>query len=315
MNRQIDVGDAPEIGRFKLTVGSVPVVRLCRTFDLSPAAYYAEKKLAAKQGVLRFPRERRHQRAPQHASAEVVLAAIREIIANNRAWGVRKVWATLRRAPERDGKGLKVSRRRVHALMRANGLVLARDSEPGEPTRTAGSVAVPEPNRRLGTDLTTVWTKQDGVVAIVPTLDYGCRSALSLIVTKDQHGPQILTSLRAGLVEAFGSPANVPDGVDVRTDHGPQYTSGDCADLCAEWGVEQTFAPVGRPTGNAVVERFIRTMKEEVVWLRDWETADELRAALDAWVVHYNTRRPHQALGWLTPAEYRAQRLGRRLAA
>lgn len=129
MNRQIDVGDAPEIGRFGLAVGSVPVVRLCKTFDLSTAAYYAEKALAAKQGALRFPRDRRQERArsPEHVSAETALAAIREIVEQHRAYGVRKVWATLRRPPEKGGKGLKVSRRRVHALMKANGLVLARD--------------------------------------------------------------------------------------------------------------------------------------------------------------------------------------------
>ena len=67
---------------------------------------------------------------------------------------------------------------------------------------------------------------------------------------------------------------------------------------------------MGRPTGNAVAERVIRTMKEEVVWLRDWEGADELREALLAWQHRYNTQRPHQALGWKTPAEHRAEKLG-----
>ena len=61
---------------------------------------------------------------------------------------------------------------------------------------------------------------------------------------------------------------------------------------------------------HAAEEAIIRTLKEEVVWLRDWESADELRAALEAWLVRYNTTRPHQALGWLTPSEYRAQKLG-----
>lgn len=75
-------------------------------------------------------------------------------------------------------------------------------------------------------------------------------------------------------------------------------------------GLLHTFAPVGRPTGNAVAERVIRTMKEEVVWLRDGETADELLKALLAWQRRYNTERPHQALGWRTPTEYRAERLG-----
>ncbi len=186
--------------------------------------------------------------------------------------------------------------------------MLARDSEPGEPTR--GHVAVPEPNRRMATDLTTTCTRKDGVVAIVPTMDCGCRSVLALVVTKDQHGPAVLASVEAGLREAFGSVENVPEGLELRTDHGPQYTGADCEALVERWGLEHTFAPVGRPTGNAVVERLIRTLKEEVVWLRDWESADELRAALEAWLVRYNTTRPHQALGWLTPSEYRAQKLG-----
>lgn len=45
--------------------------------------------------------------------------------------------------------------------------------------------------------------------------------------------------------------------------------------------------PVGRPTGNAVVERFIRTLEEELIWLRDWDSADELRAAIATWLHHY----------------------------
>jgi putative transposase len=42
---------------------------------------------------------------------------------------------------------------------------------------------------------------------------------------------------------------------------------------------------------------------------RDWESLDDLRAALEAWVKRYNEQRPHQALGWKTPAEYRAEKL------
>ena len=214
--------------------------------------------------------------------------------------GVRKVRATLRR------EDLRVSRRRVHSIMRVHDLVLARDREPGETPR--GHVAVPESNRRIATDLTTVWTRRDGVVALVPTIDCGDRTAV-IEVTKDQHSRAVLASVEAKLVAAFGSPATVPEGVELRTDHGPQYTGADCGALCERWGLLHTYAPVGRPTGNAVVERFIRTLKEELIWLRDWDTADELRAAITSWLEHYNTKRPHQALNWQTPAERRAERL------
>lgn len=287
--------------------GDAPVTLLCATFQLSRSAYYAElrrqnggtpaSKAAGDRGkVVALPRR------PRHTTSEVVLERIREVLDRETAtaWGVRKVWATLRQ------EGLRVSRRRVHALMRAHGLVLARDREPGETPR--GHVAVPEPNRRLATDLTTVWTRRDGVVALVPTIDCGDRTAV-VMVTKDQHGPAVLASVEAKLIESFGMPDNVPDAVELRTDHGSQYTGADCEALCDRWGLLHTFAPVGRPTGNAVVERFIRTLKEELIWLRDWESADQLRAAITSWLRHYNDKRPHQALGWQTPRERRAERL------
>lgn len=280
--------------------GEASVSLVCATFDLSRAAYYADARRQRGEPddgkVIALPRR------PRHTSAEVVLLRIREVLARetSTAWGVRKVWATLRR------EGLKVSRRRVHAIMRANGLVLARDSEPGEPAR--GHVVVPEPNRRIATDLTTVWTRRDGVVALVPTIDCGDRTAV-IEVTKDQHGPAVLASVEAKLIAAFGKPENVPDGVELRTDHGPQYTGADCTAFCTRWRLNHTFAPVGRPTGNAVVERFIRTLKEELIWLRDWESADELRTAITTWLQHYLDHRPHQALNWQTPTERRAERL------
>lgn len=281
--------------------GKAPVALMCRSFRISRQAYYAALKPAARRlaDVIALPRR------PRHSSADAVLAAIQAVLAGEdaAAWGVRKVWARLRQ------RGMRVGRKRVHAIMKANGLVLARDREPGETPR--GHVAVPEPNRRLATDLTTVWTRRDGTVAIVPTIDCGCRSLLGMVVTKDQHGPAVLASVRQALVAAVGDPAHVPDGLELRTDHGPQYTGQDCRDLVAEWRLVHTFAPVGRPTGNAVVERVIRTLKEEVIWLRDWDSADEVRAAVEAWVRRYNDERPHQALGYATPAEYRTRKLGR----
>ena len=181
MNRRTDAGEAS-------------VSLLCATIGLSRAAYYAALKPAPAPArlpadVVRLPAR------PRFTSAEVVLAAIQVIIAKEPAWGVRKCWATMRR------DGLKVSRKRVWAIMHANGLCLVRDHEPGETPR--GHVAVPEPNRRIATDMTTCWTRKDGVVAIVPTIDCGCRT-VELVVTKDQHSPAVLASVRMKLVASFG---------------------------------------------------------------------------------------------------------------
>ena len=50
-------------------------------------------------------------------------------------------------------------------------------------------------------------------------------------------------------------------------------------------------------------------MKTELIWARDWESAQELREALEVWRHIYNHRRPHESLDWRTPAQKRAANL------
>ena len=109
----------------------------------------------------------------------------------------------------------------------------------------------------------------------------------------------MLASVDNALVAAFGHPRNVPDGVELRSDHGSVYTGADAQAFALRRGVDQTFAPAGRPAGNAVAERTLRTRKEECVWLEDWRSAPDVRTALDAWRRSVNDVRPHPSLSWL----------------
>lgn len=278
--------------------GKATVRLVCRSFELSRAAYYEAKR--NEPGVA----EPRPRKTPSNVtvSDEVLVERIPALVAEFPAFGVRRIHALLQR------EGLRVGQHRVWKVMRRLGLTLPAPSD-HEPDPRYGQVAVPEPNRRIGTDLTTVMTRQDGLVAVVPVIDNGCRSLLSLTATKSQSSVAVLAPVRQALVRAFGSMGQVPEGVELRTDHGPQYTGSDCEKLVGEWGLAHTFAPVGRPTGNAVTERFIRSLKEELIWLKDWDSLDELQKALDDFRVYYNQRRPHQALGYRTPAEYRSEKL------
>jgi len=196
--------------------------------------------------------------------------------------------------------------------MKAWGLTL-QPAACREKGTTRGHVAVPDSNRRWAGDLTTTWTRQEGLAAITLIVDCGDRVALAASVSKSQESPAVLAPLAESLETEFGEPRNVPSGLEFRSDHGPQFTGGDCEELCQHWHLDHTFAPVGRPTGNAVVERLILTLKQELLWTRDWDSIDQLREAINAWLLTYNEVRPHQALGNLTPAEKRAQNLGRQL--
>jgi putative transposase len=282
--------------------GKATVGQLCEAFGISRQAYYAARKVPANEEPAEPLRRRPERRGPWVSDATLV-EKIRQVVVEFPAWGVRKVWAYLRRL------GTVVSRKRVWKRMHALGLTLPPISEREQPLRR-GHVVVPESNRRWATDLTTTWTARDGTVALVPVIDCGDRVVFDVAVTKSQESPAVLAPVESALEEAFGSRECVPDGFEMRTDHGPQYTGSDCHSLCKVWDVDHTFAPVGRPTGNAVAERFIQTLKIELVWTRDWESLDELRKAVIEWLHVYNHVRPHQALDWMTPAEKRAENLG-----
>jgi putative transposase len=175
-------------------------------------------------------------------------------------------------------------------------------------TAPLGHVTVPEDHRRWAIDLTTTFTRDAGWGAVVPVVDCGCRSVLAIEVTRSQDTLHVLAPLRHALEREFGDVKGALQDLELRSGNGPQFTGYDCERLCKSWDLEQTLSPPGRPTGNSVVERLIRTMREECSWSREWESTDQIRAALDTWVEAYDTQRPHPALGWATPAERRAER-------
>jgi putative transposase len=63
------------------------------------------------------------------------------------------------------------------------------------------------------------------------------------------------------------------------------------------------YTSYNNPKGNADTERMIRTMKEELFWLREWKGEAELNKALDKWVEYYNRSYLHSALGYRTPIQ------------
>jgi transposase InsO family protein len=133
-----------------------------------------------------------------------------------------------------------------------------------------------------------------------PVIDFGDRSVLAIGVSKSQEAEMVLAPLRTALEEAFATPEGVAEDLEMHTDHGPQYTWSVCHTECTTWRVAHTFAPAGRPTGNATTERVILTKIVARVWAQDWESADELRRTLEAWRLRYNHQRPHESLAWRT---------------
>lgn len=94
------------------------------------------------------------------------------------------------------------------------------------------------------------------------------------------------------------------------SDQGVQYLSNAYVTTLREHGVEISVAHRGRPWENGYAERLIRTLKEEEVYLNDYENIHEARERIDHFIRQvYHQKRPHSALGYLTPAEFQRQTL------
>lgn len=87
-------------------------------------------------------------------------------------------------------------------------------------------------------------------------------------------------------------------------DQGGQYTAFDSTDRLRMNQVRIRRADTGEPTHNGLAERFMRTLKEELVDYADWHSFDEALADIQHWLkVEYNGCRIHSALNYATPAE------------
>ena len=105
----------------------------------------------------------------------------------------------------------------------------------------------------------------------------------------------------------FGATSkDVAAGLKLRHDHGPNSVSDDFQDQIALPGIEASPSFVREPEGNGVAERFIRTLKENLLWVRHFETIEELRLALLEFAHQYNTQWLVARHGYRTPAQIRA---------
>lgn len=95
-------------------------------------------------------------------------------------------------------------------------------------------------------------------------------------------------------------------GLKVRHDHGSQFMSEHYQDELRFLGIESSPAFVREPEGNGVAERFIRTLKEQLLWVRRFATVEELRLALLEFKDKYNRKWLLEKHRYRTPAQVRA---------
>jgi putative transposase len=157
--------------------------------------------------------------------------------------------------------------------------------------------------------MTTTWTAE-GQVAGFLAVDHHDAECVGIHAARRGTRFEALEPLRQGVRRHFGTIAtDIARGLSVRHDHGSQYMSDTFQTEMRFLGIQSSPAFVRAPEGNGCAERFIRTLKENLLWIRTFNTVEELRLALLAFRDIYNTTWLIQRLDYRPPAEVRQQQL------
>ncbi|GIU75840.1 MAG: hypothetical protein KatS3mg004_2927 [Bryobacteraceae bacterium] len=146
-------------------------------------------------------------------------------------------------------------------------------------------------------------------------IDHGSTCCLGIHVAKRGTRFEVLEPVGQAVREQFGGfSEGIAAGVKLPHDHGSQFMSDDFQREIRFLGMESSPALVREPEGNGSIEHFFRTLKEQLLWVRHFETLEELAEALEQfrhrydeqWLVerlHFQSpRQAHQALLALEPA-------------
>jgi transposase InsO family protein len=238
---------------------------------------------------------------------EALVEAIRSVLAASpfHGEGYRKLWARLRFA------GIRTSKRRVLRLTREHGLQApGRVGRPRGPKAHDGTIRTEQVDVMWGTDLTSTMTGQ-GQASIFVTVDHCSTECLGIHASRQATRFEALEPIRQSVRACFGAFAeDIASGLELRHDHGSQFVADDFQAELAFLGIAPSPAFVREPEGNGCVERFIRTLKENLLWVRRFATIEELRLALHAFKDTYNRTWIVERHGYRTPAQVRAEQLG-----
>lgn len=265
-----------------------PISLLCEVLGVARSGFYAWKSRPTAK------------RKAQDAELGAKVVAIHQ--ASRRTYGSPRIHAELR------ADGVRVGRKRIARLMRAQGLAgrtrrrIRQATAEGATVPPASNVLAREfkrsqPNEAWVGDMTYIWTAE-GWLYLAVLLDLHSRRVVGWAMSERIDRHLALSALEM----ALGRRAPQP-GLVHHTDRGSQYTSLDYRQALEKHGLVCSMSRRGNCWDNAVAESFFATLKTELLPERPFPTRAAARQAVFEYVeVFYNRQRRHSALGYLTPA-------------
>jgi transposase InsO family protein len=274
------------------------LLRVTRLWQIARSSVYARRE---RRSEAPEPRKR----GPRSVLDDgTLLMRIHAVLATS-PWvgeGYRKVWARLR------ADDVRTAPRRVLRVMReANLLAPTRAGRAHGPKAHDGVIVTERPDVRWGTDATSTLT-DEGNATIFVLVDHCTAECLGIHAARRGTRFEALEPLKQSIRGCFGEyREGVATGLELRHDHGSAFVSDVYQAELKFLGIASSPSYVREPEGNGCAERFIRTLKEQLLWLQRFATIAELQAALQAFRERYNREWLVQRHGYRTPAAVRAE--------
>jgi len=265
-----------------------PVRRVCRLLDLPRSSYYYQA---------------------QERNEEPLKAVLLRLAGEWPTYGYRRLTAQLRR------ERWKVNSKRVRRLMREMHLQVkikrsrrhTTDSEHGFPrySNLVQGLEITRPDQVWVADITYI-RLLTGFVYLAVIMDVFTRCIRGWHLGRSLDQELTLTALRRAL-HGHGHCPEIH-----HSDQGVQYAATAYVDLLRDHHVAISMADIGAAWQNGFAERLIRTIKEEEVYLSEYENFDHACRQIGRFLGEvYIQKRIHSSLGYLTPAEFESQWLAK----
>jgi putative transposase len=247
----------------------------------------------SRQAIYRIPTKRPAAVTRSRPPTDEVGRAIVEVAEQNPTDGYRIVTAWVVRK-----LGRAVNRKRVLRVMRERRLIQRRVSEPRR--RRPGFFKVERPGQLWHLDMTAVWVAEHGWVYLNAIIDCCTREIVGWDLTVRCRAKEAIAVIEAAVSEQGIRPGMLTLG----TDNGSAFVARATRLVLSGLGVAHRRGGYRDPESQAFIESWFRYLKERCVWRHEFETLDQAREVINAYIDHYHDR-PHSRLNYRTPREVR----------
>jgi putative transposase len=198
---------------------------------------------------------------------------------------------------------IPVSRKTVFKIMKELGLTKPRIRYKSMRPKRIEKMTPDSPNKAWQIDMTSIYLSDMTPLFLIVVIDCFTRKLVGWTLDRRCRASEWISALRLALDNQKINSEEARRSLTLRSDNGCQPTSNKYVKYLKETGINGQYTGYNAPDDNAFVERVIRTIKEEEIWLNLYDSWSDAHEAVDEYIQFYNNERIHSALNYKTPKD------------